>query len=69
MTKPSRNLSWAMGVSAPEQLRREADALDTKALGTFATASVIISIAAALSGSLQKDWTVAFFMRKTVDKV
>lgn len=48
----SRDLTWARGLGAPDELSRLADALDAKAMGTFATASLIIGVVAALSINL-----------------
>ena len=55
----SRDLTWELGLSAPDQLSRIADAQDTKAMGTFATASVIIGVVAAVSRDL--DYSGMFF--------
>ena len=50
---PSRNLMYEWGRTAPEQLGKEADALDTKILGVFATACIIISVISALASQIQ----------------
>jgi len=46
---PSMNIFYEWGRTAPEQLSKVADALDTKIIGIFATACLIISVTAALA--------------------
>ena len=45
---PSRDLTFEWGRIAPEELGKIADAIDTKLLGVFAAASVIIGVTTAL---------------------
>lgn len=63
---PSRDLTWDMGIRAPEQLSRESDAIDSKAMGTFATASLILGLFAALIGEIQLDLSVILFFLATI---
>ena len=52
----SRDLTWAIGIDAPNKLRREADALDARTMATFAAASVIIGVVAALQNNIVVEW-------------
>ena len=45
---PSRDLAFEWGRTAPGELSKVADAIDTKLLGVFAAASVIIGVTTAL---------------------
>ena len=45
-TAPSRRLTFEWGRTAPAELAKIGDALDTKVLGVFATGSLIIGVAA-----------------------
>jgi hypothetical protein len=50
---PSRDLTYEWGRTAPEQLSKVADTLDTKILGVFSTACIIISVITALANKIQ----------------
>lgn len=50
---PSRDLTYEWGRTAPEQLSKAADTLDTKILGVFSTACIIISVITALANKIQ----------------
>ena len=52
---PSRDLTFEWGRTAPDELFKVADAIDTKTLGIFATASLIIGVAAALVRNISLD--------------
>ena len=56
-TFPSRDLTYEWGRMAPEQLAREADGIDTKILGIFATATIIIAVMTALATDVRLDYT------------
>ncbi len=58
---PSRDLTWDIGLKAPELLSREADAIDGKAMGTFATGTLILGVFAALVADIRFDWTLVPF--------
>ena len=49
----SRDLMYEWGRTAPEQLSKVADALDTKILGVFSIACIIISVTIALTNKIQ----------------
>lgn len=50
---PSRDLTYEWGRTAPEQLTKTADTLDTKILVVFSTACIIISVITALANKIQ----------------
>lgn len=50
---PSRDLTYEWGRTAPEELSKVADALDTKILVVFSVACIIISVIAALADKIQ----------------
>lgn len=62
MKHPSRDLTYEWGRIAPEQLAKEADALDTKIIGIFATACIIISVVTALAEMVRLDVTLIPFV-------
>ena len=39
---PSREITWEMGINAPELVMREIDAIDTKSMFAFATGTLYI---------------------------
>ena len=53
---PSRDLTFEWGRTAPDELAKIADAIDTKTIGVFATASLVIGVAAALVQDISLDW-------------
>ena len=60
----SRDLTWDRGMNAPDELRRDADSQDAKAMGIFATASVVIGVVAAVARGPDHDalfWTAFGF--------
>ena len=59
---PSRDLMYEWGRTAPEQLGKEADILDTKILGVFSIACVIISVITALANKIQLDMSLTPFI-------
>jgi hypothetical protein len=50
---PSRDLTYEWGRTAPEQLSKEADALDTKIIAIFATSCLILGVISALVGKIR----------------
>jgi len=50
---PSRDLTYEWGRTAPEELSKVADALDTKILVVFSIACIIISVITALANNIQ----------------
>jgi hypothetical protein len=50
---PSKDLMYEWGRTAPEQLSKVADALDTKILGVFSIACIIVSVIPALTNKIQ----------------
>lgn len=59
---PSRDLMYEWGRVAPEQLAKVADALDTKIIGVFITASIVITLMATLIGKIQLNGTLIPFI-------
>jgi len=59
---PSRNLTYEWGRTAPEELSKAADALDTKILGVFSIACIIISVITALANKIQLDMSLIPFI-------
>ena len=53
---PSRDLTFEWGRTAPGDLGKVADSIDTKTLGVFASASLIIGVATSLSSDIMLDW-------------
>jgi len=51
----SRDLTYEWGRTAPEQLSKVADSLDTKILGVFSVACIIISVITAIANKIQLD--------------
>ena len=62
MKYPSRDLTYEWGRMAPEQLTKEADSLDTKIIGIFATACIIIGVTTALAEKVRLDATLIPFV-------
>ena len=58
---PSMEITYEWGRAAPEQLSKEADALDTKIIGLFAAASIIIGVVATLAKEFRLNWTLLPF--------
>jgi hypothetical protein len=50
---PSRDLTYEWGRTAPEELSKVADALDTKILVVFSVACIVISVITALANKIQ----------------
>jgi len=50
---PSRDLTYEWGRTAPEELSKVADALDTKIIGVLSIACIIISVTTALADKIQ----------------
>ncbi len=61
MKYPSRDLTYEWGRTAPDELAKYADALDTKLVGLLAAASIIISVVAGLPRSIPLNWTAVPF--------
>ena len=59
---PSMDVTYEWGRTASEKLSNEASALDTKIIGLFATASIIITVASAVAKELKIDWTLTPFV-------
>ena len=57
MKYPSRDLMYDWGRGAPEQLSKEADALDTKIIAIFSMACLIIGVITALAEKVRYDTT------------
>ncbi len=62
MKYPSRDLMYEWGRITPEQLAKEADALDTKLIAIFAMACIIISVITALAERARLDVTLIPFV-------
>jgi hypothetical protein len=62
MAYPSRDLTYEWGRKAPEQLAQEASALDSKLLGIFSSACIIVGVITALRGNIQIDTTIIPFI-------
>ncbi len=62
MKYPSRELMYDWGRVAPEQLSKEADALDTKIIAIFSMACLIISVITALANKIRCDTTLIPFV-------
>ena len=59
---PGMDTTYEWGRIAPEQLSKEADSLDTKIIGLFAAASIIISVVATLAKEISVDWRLIPFV-------
>jgi len=59
---PSRDLTYEWGRTVPEQLSKVADALDTKILGVFSIACIIISVIPAITNKIQYDVSLIPFI-------
>ncbi len=59
---PSMDVTYEWGRTASEKLSNEASALDTKIMGLFATASIVISVVSTLAKGLKIDWTLTPFV-------
>ncbi|MGA7677939.1 MAG: hypothetical protein WCA51_06170 [Dehalococcoidia bacterium] len=55
---PSMDITYEWGRQAPEQLAREASSLDTKTMGIFASASIIIGLIATRGSVIRPDLTI-----------
>lgn len=58
---PSRDVMWESGRTAPQDMCRVADALDTRAMGVFVAGSVIIGVVAGV-GDMKADATLVPFI-------
>lgn len=55
---PSMDITYEWGRQAPEQLAKEASSLDTKTMGIFASASIIIGLMATRESVIRHDLTI-----------
>ena len=63
---PSREITWEMGINAPELVMREIDAIDTKSMFAFATGTLIIAVFSTLSGQIRWNITILPFVLASV---
>lgn len=59
---PSMDIFYEWGRTAPEQLSRVADALDTKIISVFIAAAIIVGVMAAMAREIQFDKTLTPFI-------
>ena len=59
---PSCDLTYEWGRTAPEQLSKVADALDTKIISVFIASAIVVGIMAALAGKIRFDGTLIPFV-------
>jgi hypothetical protein len=58
---PSMDVTYEWGRTSPERLSDEASSLDSKIIGLFAVASIIIGVASTFTKAIKLDWTLTPF--------